>query len=80
VKGYLRLSSAQMELEMFDDAETTLKAVLALDNNNEIALRQAKTIKQKKEALVKAKKTKKAAKQLDEAQMKEVNLCYFSLI
>lgn len=31
VKGYYRLSSAQTELGMYDDAETTLKAALALE-------------------------------------------------
>lgn len=31
IKGYYRLSTAQTELGMFDDAETTLKAALALE-------------------------------------------------
>lgn len=31
IKGYLRLSTAQAELQLFDDAETTLKAAQALE-------------------------------------------------
>lgn len=31
IKGYLRLSTSQAELQLFDDAETTLKAAQALE-------------------------------------------------
>jgi len=31
IKGYLRLSTAQTELQLFDDAETTLKAALSIE-------------------------------------------------
>lgn len=31
IKGYFRLSAAQTELLLFDDAETTLKAALSLE-------------------------------------------------
>eukprot|EP00981_Chlorochromonas_danica_P011929 scaffold4347_cov269-Ochromonas_danica.AAC.19 len=74
LKGYFRLASAQAELKKFDDAETTLKAALAIEPNNEIALKQLKSIRTKKEAAAaaaKGKGVKKAAKQLDESQMKE---------
>lgn len=35
LKAYYRLSSAQTELQLFDDAETTLKAALTLDPGKE---------------------------------------------
>lgn len=34
IKGYLRLSTAQTELQLFDDAETTLKAALSIEPGN----------------------------------------------
>jgi hypothetical protein len=75
VKGYFRLSSAQAELQKFDDAEATLRAVLTIEPGNDIAMRQLKALKGKKEAAQRAKKApKKAAKQLDEAQMKEASI------
>lgn len=37
VKGYYRLSSAQIELQQFDDAEATLKAALAIDPGNRMS-------------------------------------------
>jgi tetratricopeptide (TPR) repeat protein len=36
IKGYYRLSSAQLEMQLFDDAETTLKAALSLEPGNYI--------------------------------------------
>lgn len=92
IKGYFRLSAAQTELLLFDDAETTLKAALALEpgisilhvcikclrlirplsSGNELAAKQIKSLKAKKQAAATAAKTKKAPKKLDEAQMKEV--------
>lgn len=73
LKGYFRLASAQAELQRFDDAETTLRAALAIDPENEIAHKQLKALRVKKQAAVNAKKggAKKPVKQLDEAQMKE---------
>jgi tetratricopeptide (TPR) repeat protein len=34
IKGYYRLSSAQAELQLFDDAEATLKAALTIEPGN----------------------------------------------
>jgi stress-induced-phosphoprotein 1 len=34
IKGYLRLSAAQLELQRFEDAEMTLKAALAMEPGN----------------------------------------------
>jgi tetratricopeptide (TPR) repeat protein len=76
IKGYYRLSSAQTELQLFDDAEATLKAALALEPGNEVIVRQLKALNQKKNQ----KKAKKGPKQLDEAQVKEVrtkNILFF---
>jgi hypothetical protein len=70
IKGYYRLSSAQTELQLFDDAETTLKAALTLDPGSEVIMRQLKALKTKRTA---AAAPKKPAKKLDEAQIKEVN-------
>jgi tetratricopeptide (TPR) repeat protein len=79
IKGYFRLSSAQTELQMFDDAETTLKLALSLEPNNEVITRQIKALKTKKTAAANAAAAAKRNnyKKLDEAQMKEV--CHFFL-
>jgi tetratricopeptide (TPR) repeat protein len=79
IKGYYRLSSAQTELQLFDDAEATLKAALALEPGNEVIVRQLKALNQKKNQ----KKAKKGPKQLDEAQVKEVrtkNILFLVLV
>jgi hypothetical protein len=34
IKGYYRLSSAQAEMQLFDDAEATLKAALTIEPGN----------------------------------------------
>jgi len=71
VKAYYRLANAQTELQQFDDAETTLKAALALDSGSEVVQRQIKAVKQRKATAVAAAKAKKTPKKLDETQMKE---------
>lgn len=38
LKGYYRLATAQAELKQFDDAETTLRAALALEPGNYIII------------------------------------------
>eukprot|EP01033_Poteriospumella_lacustris_P004170 gene4170-2971_t len=72
IKGYLRLSTAQTELQLFDDAETTLKAALSIEPENELIGRQLRGLKTKKAAATAAAKAKKGPKKLDEAQMKEL--------
>jgi len=72
IKGYYRLSSAQTELQLFDDAETTLKAALTLEPGSEVIMRQLKALKTKRAAASAAANQKKPAKKLDEAQIKEV--------
>lgn len=71
IKGYYRLSSAQTELQLFDDAETTLKAALTLEPESEVITRQLKALKVKRATA--AAGPKKVQKQLDEAQIKEVS-------
>lgn len=70
IKGYYRLSSAQIELQMYDDAETTLRAALTLEPGNEVVMRQLRNLKGKKAAA--GKEAKKAPKKLDENAVKEV--------
>jgi tetratricopeptide (TPR) repeat protein len=72
IKGYLRLSTSQAELQLFDDAETTLKAAQALEPENDLIVRQLKTLKTKKAAATAVAKAKRGPKKLDEAQMKEL--------
>jgi len=72
IKGYLRLSTAQAELQFFDDAETTLKAAQSLEPENDLIGRQLKSLKTKKAAASAAAKAKKGPKKLDENQMKEL--------
>ncbi len=74
IKGYYRLSSAQAELQLFDDAETTLRAALTMEPENEVIMRQIKALKAKKTAAANAAAAAKRGnyKKLDEAQMKEV--------
>jgi tetratricopeptide (TPR) repeat protein len=76
IKGYYRLSSAQAELQLFDDAETTLRAALTMEPDNEVVMRQIKALKAKKTAAANAAAAAKRsnAKKLDEAQMKEVSI------
>ena len=50
VKGYYRLATAQLELEEYDSAQSTIKQGLALDANNSPLLRLLRSIKQAKKA------------------------------
>lgn len=50
VKGYYRLATAQLELNEYDAAQTTIKQGLALDANNSQLLKVLRTIKQAKKA------------------------------
>jgi chaperonin cofactor prefoldin len=67
IKGYYRLSAAQTELGLFNDAEATLKAALVLEPKNEVIHRQLKSLQQKKLGTA-----KKPTRKLDDAQMKEI--------
>mmetsp|Transcript_30969 Transcript_30969/g.52349 ORF Transcript_30969/g.52349 Transcript_30969/m.52349 type:complete len:259 (-) Transcript_30969:252-1028(-) len=72
IKGYYRLASAQIEMQKYDDAETTIRAALTLEPGNEVLMKLLRTLKQKKSAAVTAgKSSDKAPKQLDEATIKE---------
>lgn len=70
IKGYYRLSAAQTELKLYDDSLSTLKAALTIEPENEVLLRQMKTVQQKKSGvLINPAKPKK---KLSEAEMKEI--------
>lgn len=69
IKGYFRLAIAQAELGYFDDAETTCRAALSKEPENEHAVKQLKSVRAKRAAA--QQKKKGPAKQLDEAQIKE---------
>ena len=79
IKGYYRLSAAQVELQMFDDAENTLRAALTIEPGNEVIARQIKSLRQKKAATANAANAAKRGRKLDEAQMKEVSLLILSM-
>lgn len=70
IKGYYRLSSAQTELKLFDDSLSTLRAALTLEPDNEVLLRQMKTVQQKKAGVVTT--LAKPKKNLTQSQMKEI--------
>jgi tetratricopeptide (TPR) repeat protein len=88
IKAYYRLSSAQTELQLYNDAEATLKAALSiepgwfaasfllLDRNliadNEVIIRQLKSLNAKRNSAAQGNKKNKSTKKLDEAQVKEV--------
>ena len=70
IKGYFRLAIAQAELGLFDDAETTCRAALSKEPENEQGLKQLKSVRAKKAAALQKKKG--PGKKMDEAQIKEV--------
>ena len=70
IKGYFRLAIAQAELGLFDDAETTCRAALSKEPENEQGIKQLKSVRAKKAAALQKKKG--PGKKLDEAQIKEV--------
>jgi tetratricopeptide (TPR) repeat protein len=70
IKGYFRLAIAQSELGFYDDAETTLRAVLAKEPENDQAMRQIRAVRTKKAGALAAMK-KPIKKEMDEQQMKE---------
>lgn len=75
IKGYYRLATAQMELKEYDDSEATIRAALVLEPNNEILVKQLKTIKHKKttEAVAIAKALQgRPQKELTNEQKKEL--------
>jgi len=69
IKGYFRLSAAQMELKQYSDAEATLKAVLQLEPDNDLVPKHLAKVQKAKKAAAAA--AKKPTRQLDEAQQKE---------
>ncbi len=69
IKGYLRLATAQMELELLDDAEMTLKAALSLDTKNALVGRLIRQLRDKRKS---GAESKKLGKHLDENQRKEL--------
>ena len=71
IKGYYRLASAQTELKKYDDAISTVRAALTIEPGNEVLARQMNTIQAKKAGKT-AQVAKKPAKQLDDAQIKEL--------
>ena len=79
IKGYYRLATAQTEMKLYEDAETTLKAAIQLEPDNEQLVKQLKLVKTKRvqaAAALADKAAKKAPKQLDSAQLKEVQELY----
>jgi tetratricopeptide (TPR) repeat protein len=69
VKGFLRLATAQIELDLLEDAELTLKAALTLDMKNSMVGNLIRKLKDKKKA---GSNEKKMGKHLDEEQRKEL--------
>lgn len=69
IKGYLRLATAQMELELLDDAEMTLKAALGLDAKNALIGSLIRKLRDKRKA---GTESKKLGRHLDENQRKEL--------
>jgi chaperonin cofactor prefoldin len=79
IKGYYRLATAQTEMKLYEDAETTLKAAIQLEPDNEQLVKQLKLVKTKRVQAAAAsadKLVKKAPKQLDNAQLKELQELY----
>lgn len=48
LKGYLRIATAHLELQQFDEAETTLNAALLVEPGYDLALKQLQTVKMKR--------------------------------
>lgn len=79
VKGYYRLATAQTEMKLYEDAELTLKAAIQIEPENEQLVKQLKLVKTKRVQAAAAtadKVAKKAPKQLDNAQLKELQELY----
>ena len=79
IKGYYRLATAQTEMKLYEDAETTLKAAIQIEPDNEQLVKQLKLVKTKRVQAAAAsadKLVKKAPKQLDNAQLKELQELY----
>ena len=69
VKGYLRLIAAQVEMRFFDEAESTLKTVEALEPENQNISKFRRDIKKAKQDLM---KTAKPRQNFDESQLKDL--------
>jgi prefoldin subunit 1 len=79
IKGYYRLATAQTEMKLYEDAEVTLKAAIQIEPENEQLVKQLKLVKTKRVQAAAAtadKLAKKAPKQLDNAQLKELQELY----
>ena len=79
IKGYYRLATAQTEMKLYEDAEVTLKAAIQIEPENEQLVKQLKLVKTKRVQAAAAtadKLAKKATKQLDNAQLKELQELY----
>lgn len=74
IKGYYRLSTAQIELRQYDGATATIRQGLGLDSNNAQLLKQMRIIKQlqKVEAAKLASPKPSGAGGLDEAASREL--------
>lgn len=68
-KGFLRLATAQIELDQLDDAEVTLRAALTLDNKNAMVGSLLRKLREKKKA---GSDSKRQGRHLDEQQRKEL--------
>lgn len=69
VKGFLRLATAQIELDQLDDAEQTLRAALTLDSQNSMVGSLLRKLRDKKKA---GSDSRKQGRHLDEQQRKEL--------
>lgn len=79
IKGYYRLATAQTEMKLYEDAEITLKAAIQIEPDNEQLVKQLKLVKTKRVQAAAAsadKVAKKAPKQLDSTQLKELQELY----
>ena len=72
MKGYYRLSIAQIEIQKYDDALVTVTAALKIEPENDQMIKQARLIRNKKSAASQsAFAANKPKKQMDEQQRKE---------
>ena len=70
VKGYLRLVTAQISMNYFDEAESNLKIVESLEPENQTVPKLRREIKKTRQDQLKAQKSQ--VKQFDESELKEL--------
>lgn len=71
IKGYFRKATAEIELQLYSEAELTLAKVDTISPENDQTHKLKRYIRTKRAPLKSTEVSKKPAKQLDEAQKKE---------